>query len=244
MSHNAANYCATALATQRLAASSLRAACTLPDAAPHFSRHHHLYRSRPQPHRLWTKEIMKSSVTSLLFLLLLLLPIPRASAYYDPGVQRWVNRDPINEPGFEALPRRTGAVVLMGATQSPSLFTFVGNRPVRGLDTFGLQMVGLPFPSGGAVNGQTPGTIGGRNYGNFPDCRGSAPPRLCAPLGARSKPKPSGKMVTKECPCTGTLTVQCYRYDTCDLWSFGTTDAPKRSWTTHEECPCPEYSTF
>ena len=24
-----------------------------------------------------------------------------ASAYYDPGVQRWINRDPLEEPGFE-----------------------------------------------------------------------------------------------------------------------------------------------
>ncbi len=46
---------------------------------------------------------MKSPRNQLpLFLsLLLLLPAARSSAYYDPGVQRWINRDPAIEPGFE-----------------------------------------------------------------------------------------------------------------------------------------------
>ena len=42
---------------------------------------------------------MNSPLNKLLFALLLLLPLSteRASAYYDPGVQRWLNRDPIGE---------------------------------------------------------------------------------------------------------------------------------------------------
>ena len=38
----------------------------------------------------------------LLTVLALLLAAPLASAYYDPSVQRWINRDPLGESGFEA----------------------------------------------------------------------------------------------------------------------------------------------
>lgn len=44
-----------------------------------------------------------------------------ASAYYDPGEQRWINRDPIQEVG------------------GPNLHTFVNNSPVLKSDAVGLQ---------------------------------------------------------------------------------------------------------
>ena len=65
---------------------------------------------------------MKTQLKSLLLplmLLVLLSPPNLASAYYDPGVQRWINRDPIGE--------QAGA----------NLYCFVLNRPVLLVDTFG-----------------------------------------------------------------------------------------------------------
>jgi RHS repeat-associated protein len=50
---------------------------------------------------------MKTSIprgrSTPLLLLILLAGAPLAEAYYDPGIQRWINRDPINEVGFEVF---------------------------------------------------------------------------------------------------------------------------------------------
>ncbi len=46
--------------------------------------------------------------------------LANASAFYDPGAQRWLNRDPIGERG--------GAY----------LYAYVGNNPVSVVDLFGL----------------------------------------------------------------------------------------------------------
>ena len=66
---------------------------------------------------------MKTQIRLLLGFLtvLAMLSGPRlASAYYDPGVQRWINRDPIGELG------------------GVNLYTFVSNKPLALVDTFGL----------------------------------------------------------------------------------------------------------
>jgi hypothetical protein len=181
--------------------------------------------------------------------LLALLSGPHlASAYYDPGVQRWINRDPLGESGFELPTRGRTPALLIGVEQRGGLFTFVGNAPVRNVDVFGLEISSFPgvipppsFPSGGAVNGGNPGTLGGRNYGNFPDCRPSKAPKPCATPGARQNAKPAGN-VTKACPCTGTVTVQCTQYESCDFWAMGTTGGVSYSWVTHTDCQCPEYA--
>jgi RHS repeat-associated protein len=58
-----------------------------------------------------------------------------ARAFYDPGMQRWINRDPVYEPGF---------VLLEGtkrAWQPPSevdLYAFVRNNPLSFIDPYGL----------------------------------------------------------------------------------------------------------
>ena len=60
-----------------------------------------------------------------------------ASAYYDPGVQRWISRDPVGERGFQAArqsKRSTGRNEL-------NLFLFVGNTPNHDIDAYGLQRV-------------------------------------------------------------------------------------------------------
>src|SRR5580765_2148016 len=53
----------------------------------------------------------------------LLGSLQTASAYYDPGVQRWLNRDPIAE------------------NAGLNLFEFCLNNPINKLDSFGLVTV-------------------------------------------------------------------------------------------------------
>ena len=84
-----------------------------------------------------------------------------ASAYYDPGVQRWINRDPLSEGGFalrrlgghefhrspwsltqEPIPGGDSAFNPMShAPQShdgPNPYVFTRNRPVVAIDATGL----------------------------------------------------------------------------------------------------------
>lgn len=64
-----------------------------------------------------------------------------ASAMYDPSLGRWINRDPLGEPGFHAIRRvaegktrpgrlTVGAELIAG----PNLYWFVGNRPINVTD--------------------------------------------------------------------------------------------------------------
>ncbi len=74
---------------------------------------------------------MKRHVTWLKTILLLtvLWVVARpAAAYYDPGVQRWINRDLIGELG------------------GLNLYGFVNNNPVMWIDRWGLAVVGTPVP--------------------------------------------------------------------------------------------------
>jgi len=59
--------------------------------------------------------------------------------WYDPNLQRWPNRDPINELGFRKLSR-----VRFGSEKAElNLYAFVRNRPVNRVDTLGLRDWGL-----------------------------------------------------------------------------------------------------
>jgi hypothetical protein len=60
-----------------------------------------------------------------------------ACGFYDPSVQRWINRDPIGEPGFDAM--QTGEWVPV--VDSPNGYLFVNNSAVAEIDAFGL----VPF---------------------------------------------------------------------------------------------------
>jgi RHS repeat-associated protein len=75
--------------------------------------------------------------------------------FYDPNLQRWVNRDPFREIGFEITHRllakrmhiRSGAAEL---AQGPDLYEFVRNSPSIIVDVRGLQYAGgFPVPQGG-----------------------------------------------------------------------------------------------
>jgi len=75
---------------------------------------------------------MKNVVTKLirpLALSLLLWAVQPASAFYDPSIQRWINRDPINEEG------------------GINLYGFVANDAVNAFDPRGLDIVIDPTAS-------------------------------------------------------------------------------------------------
>lgn len=61
---------------------------------------------------------------------------PPCRRYGPPVVVRWLNCDPLGEPGFETL--RHGKVNLLG--DGPNLYTFVQNNPVDRTDSFGLAI--------------------------------------------------------------------------------------------------------
>jgi len=68
---------------------------------------------------------------------------------YDPDAGRWLNRDPLGEPGFELMQRaapyrthplnRTPAELLQG----PNLYDYVSNDPINAIDPLGLWTFGL-----------------------------------------------------------------------------------------------------
>jgi RHS repeat-associated protein len=72
----------------------------------------------------------------LVALLALVSVAPQASAYYDPGVQRWINRDPLGEHGFIVINQNLGFTVL----RDENLYLFVLNSPIYHTDPLGLTV--------------------------------------------------------------------------------------------------------
>jgi hypothetical protein len=73
---------------------------------------------------------------ALLALVLLLLTLRPAFAFYDPGVQRWLNRDPFPELGFqESL---SPAIARPRHSHDASAYAFVMNTPENAADAWGL----------------------------------------------------------------------------------------------------------
>jgi RHS repeat-associated protein len=68
--------------------------------------------------------------------------------FYDPGLQRWLNRDPLGEVGFEKLGSVRGIRDdEVYGSDGPNLYAFVGNNPLNHIDPWGL--VSLPPGFGG-----------------------------------------------------------------------------------------------
>ena len=69
--------------------------------------------------------------------------------FYDPNLQRWINRDPIGDAGFETL-RNPSSPVLVAfiqraeTSQGPNLYGFVRNDPVDATDAEGLFTCCIP----------------------------------------------------------------------------------------------------
>ena len=81
------------------------------------------------------KLIQKNMSAILIGVLFTLISLQTTSAYYDPGVQRWINRDPIREAGFKLV---RGGRVSRGS--DPNLYLFCRNSPVHHRDAFGLKV--------------------------------------------------------------------------------------------------------
>jgi len=71
--------------------------------------------------------------------------------YYDANLQRWPNRDPITEEGFESLQDLSGIKIPVGAFRvsgdSINLYQFVQNQPTLYYDSVGLEMTGPGTPA-------------------------------------------------------------------------------------------------
>jgi hypothetical protein len=81
----------------------------------------------------------------LLALTALLSAPSLASAYYDPGVQRWINRDPLGDESraLAFLSQTRGVksyanLIPIDVLEGPNLHVFVHNRPSTGHDAHGL----------------------------------------------------------------------------------------------------------
>jgi RHS repeat-associated protein len=62
--------------------------------------------------------------------------VSTAFSYYVPEQGRWTSRDPIGEPGFEAIRNKPLGV----QTGAPNLYLFVGNQPLSTIDPYGLKI--------------------------------------------------------------------------------------------------------
>jgi RHS repeat-associated protein len=78
----------------------------------------------------------RSALLGPLTVLALLWAEPLARAYYDPGVQRWINRDPLGEKGFETV-RRPREIDMHDGV---NLYSFVLNDPWDNIDSNGLTL--------------------------------------------------------------------------------------------------------
>jgi len=95
---------------------------------------------------------MKRRIAGCSVLFAVLWTVQTASAWYAPGLQRWINRDPIGELGFESIHRaqefsdeqKTVAVsdAIVGAGEGVNLYAYVHNTPLNEIDPLGL--VSLP----------------------------------------------------------------------------------------------------
>jgi RHS repeat-associated protein len=86
--------------------------------------------------------------------------------YYDPNFQRWLNRDPFLEPGFEMVhnPRlRRGRSFLQPAEgfEGPNIYVFVRNNSLNGIDELGLEYGNPVSGPNGPVGPSDPWAPGG-----------------------------------------------------------------------------------
>ena len=77
----------------------------------------------------------------IIWIAMLVLPLlgslQIASAYYDPSAQRWVNRDPIGELGFEWAFHRNSIQI-----EESNRHIYLKNSPINKWDSFGLCPAG------------------------------------------------------------------------------------------------------
>lgn len=82
-------------------------------------------------------------LSPLLLFLILLAGGPLAQAYYDPGIQQWINRDPIDEFGHGLLRSDRGENGVPFRSEEASLYRFVHNDAIDRFDQHGLLECGV-----------------------------------------------------------------------------------------------------
>jgi hypothetical protein len=180
--------------------------------------------------------IRKKLIAILIPLLLTLLSQQTACAYYDPGVQRWINRDPFPEFG------------------SSQLYTFVVNNPLTFFDPNGMAPDSQSKPEPPAI---TPPILppscwnspSGCGAGNGLPAQPVPPSRPTLPTCSKKEVGVPRNMVSYPltCPCTA-LVVNCLKWETCEPVQLTVPpgDSPPvygYYWVPHHKCaPCPEGS--
>lgn len=184
---------------------------------------------------------MKTQIKLIWILpLLALFCAPRlASAFYDPGVQRWINRGPNGEDG------------------GPNLYKPVLNSPLQCVDALGsaeTAATGTPSPAqpGPILIPPDPGPKGPIGTpGHVPLIIGNGPVanpppnpikyKSCSAAEAGYTQNSSNDSET--CPCSGTV-VGCIKFERCQavLTRVGTEPMPPTYyWVPHRNCAaCPE----
>lgn len=81
--------------------------------------------------------LIRKKLIVTLALLVLLSASHLASAYYDPGVQRWINRDPVNELGHRLLADDRIAGAVPYRAEEINLYECLSNDPVDTIDPYG-----------------------------------------------------------------------------------------------------------
>jgi len=105
------------------------------------------------------------TIKSIIVVLFVLLTAQIASAYYCPSTGRWLSRDPIGEPGFQALQtasvspgignsvlQSSGRWVNRDSNQERgglNLYGFVYDDPIQKIDLFGLSTGTITVPTSG-----------------------------------------------------------------------------------------------
>ena len=84
---------------------------------------------------------LKRKLASSLTLFILLSTTQLASAFYDPSLGRWINRDPVEEIAFQNQTRRHRSADYFRG----NLYWCMVNNPINKLDSWGLQ---IRFDSG------------------------------------------------------------------------------------------------
>jgi RHS repeat-associated protein len=151
--------------------------------------------------------------------------------FYDPNLQRWPNRDPIEELGGK------------------NLYTFGANDSVDFVDSDGLQLFGAPahppqippppaFPS--KPFEYPPAGTGGTSGGNLPPAFPTINNPPCSEEGALRETR--GTYDGGFCPCTN-MPRRCFDYERCEfVGTAGTRGTTGRlGWVPHTSCTkCPE----
>jgi RHS repeat-associated protein len=88
-------------------------------------------------HQISARIMKRMQTTPLLLAALFTIGFqPTARAHYHPGLQRWINRDPIHEPGFLSIQQYKFTWHL---GLEVNVFAFVPNNPVSFIDPYGLN---------------------------------------------------------------------------------------------------------